>query len=67
VQSAALDPVDKRAALVGTPAVDDVLERLADERGSLPVGLADLVQPLQYLRVDHQQPAATKPNITNSL
>jgi len=43
VVPAPLDPVDERPALVRTTTVDDVADRLPDERGCFTVSLPDLV------------------------
>jgi hypothetical protein len=67
VQLAALDPIHERPSLVWAATVDHVLDRLPDEGRRQPVGLADLMQSLPHLGMDHQQPPDHQDNITNAL
>jgi hypothetical protein len=67
VQPAALDSIHERPSLVRTETVDHVLDRLSYEGRRRPVSLADLMQPLPHLGMDHQQPPDHQVNITNAL
>ena len=61
------EPVDERATYAGSASPKHVVECGADQRGRLPVVLADVVQPLQDFGVDDELPVGDLSTIMNAL